>query len=64
MGYRGELDVLLLNTDREEACALRAGDRIAQLVAAPCAAAEPVELELLSSGPGTVAASPPAVPWV
>jgi len=31
-GYRGELQVLLLNTDREEACTLQAGDRIAQLV--------------------------------
>ena len=39
--------MLLLNTDREEACELRAGDRIAQLVV-PCAPAEPVELELLS----------------
>ena len=47
-GYRGELEVLLLNTDREEACELRAGDRIAQLVVVPCAPAEPVELELLS----------------
>jgi len=31
-GYRGELRVLLLNTDREQAFALAAGDRIAQLV--------------------------------
>ena len=31
-GYRGELRVLLLNTDRTEAVALQAGDRIAQLV--------------------------------
>jgi len=31
-GYRGELRVLLLNTDRNEAVSLRAGDRIAQLV--------------------------------
>jgi dUTP pyrophosphatase len=44
----GELEVLLLNTDREEACELRAGDRIAQLVVDPCAPAEPVELELVS----------------
>ena len=34
VGYRGELEVLLLNTDREEACELRAGDRVAQLVVA------------------------------
>jgi dUTP pyrophosphatase len=31
-GYRGELRVLLLNTDRAAACRLAAGDRIAQLV--------------------------------
>jgi dUTP pyrophosphatase len=31
-GYRGELQVLLLNTDLEESCTLQAGDRIAQLV--------------------------------
>ncbi|WP_370552376.1 MULTISPECIES: dUTP diphosphatase [unclassified Conexibacter] len=31
-GYRGELRVLLLNTDRDEPCEIAAGDRIAQLV--------------------------------
>jgi dUTP pyrophosphatase len=31
-GYRGELRVLLLNTDQTAACELVAGDRIAQLV--------------------------------
>lgn len=31
-GYRGELRVLLLNTDREEPFAVAPGDRIAQLV--------------------------------
>ncbi len=31
-GYRGEVRVLLLNTDRREPFALSAGDRIAQLV--------------------------------
>jgi dUTP pyrophosphatase len=31
-GYRGELRVLLLNTDLSEAFAVEAGDRIAQLV--------------------------------
>lgn len=31
-GYRGELRVLLLNTDRETPCEIAAGDRIAQLV--------------------------------
>jgi len=31
-GYRGEIRVLLLNTDRETPCEIAAGDRIAQLV--------------------------------
>jgi dUTP pyrophosphatase len=31
-GYRGEVRVLLLNTDREEPFAVQSGDRIAQLV--------------------------------
>jgi dUTP pyrophosphatase len=31
-GYRGEVRVLLLNTDRRDSCELHAGDRIAQLV--------------------------------
>lgn len=31
-GYRGEIAVLLLNTDRERAVRLRRGDRVAQLV--------------------------------
>lgn len=31
-GYRGEIKVLLVNTDRQEAVTLRRGDRIAQLV--------------------------------
>lgn len=31
-GYRGEVHVLLLNTDREQPFAVAAGDRIAQLV--------------------------------
>ena len=31
-GYRGELQILVLNTDRRETCTLEAGDRIAQLV--------------------------------
>ncbi len=34
-GYRGELRVLLLNTDRGEAIELAAGDRIAQLLVTP-----------------------------
>jgi dUTP diphosphatase len=31
-GYRGEIQVLLLNTDRETAVEIAAGDRVAQLV--------------------------------
>ncbi|WP_018500165.1 dUTP diphosphatase [Parafrankia discariae] len=31
-GYRGEVKVILINTDRSEAIALRRGDRVAQLV--------------------------------
>jgi dUTP pyrophosphatase len=41
-GYRGELRVLLLNTDRSEPFEVRAGDRIAQLV---LVAVETPELE-------------------
>ena len=34
-GYRGEIKVTLLNTDRERAFRVEAGDRIAQLIVAP-----------------------------
>jgi dUTP pyrophosphatase len=47
-GYRGELRVLLLNTDRAEPYAIEAGDRIAQLVVVPLAAVEPRELASLA----------------
>jgi dUTP pyrophosphatase len=42
-GYRGEIRVLLLNTDREEPFAIAPGDRIAQLLVVPFALLEPVE---------------------
>ena len=42
-GYRGEVRVLLLNTDPAEVFRIEAGDRIAQLVLVPVATAEPVE---------------------
>jgi dUTP pyrophosphatase len=42
-GYRGEIRVLLLNTDRSEPFEIDSGDRIAQLLLVPFAAAEPVE---------------------
>jgi dUTP pyrophosphatase len=47
-GYRGEIRVLLLNTDPANTFRVEAGDRIAQLVVAPIALAEPVEVESLS----------------
>jgi dUTP pyrophosphatase len=48
-GYRGEVRVLLLNTDRGEAFTIEPGDRIAQLLVTPFATVEPVELEALSA---------------
>jgi dUTP pyrophosphatase len=47
-GYRGELQVLLLNTDREQPCTLDAGDRIAQLVLVAVATPAVVEVGELS----------------
>jgi dUTP pyrophosphatase len=43
-GYRGEVRVLLLNTDPAETVRIEAGARIAQLVVTPIALAEPVEV--------------------
>jgi dUTP pyrophosphatase len=37
-GYRGEISVVLLNTDKESDVTLEAGDRIAQLVVLPVTA--------------------------
>ncbi|CAN5461617.1 dUTP diphosphatase [soil metagenome] len=48
-GYRGELKVLLLNTDREAPFSLAAGDRIAQLVVVPVAAPDIVEVADLAA---------------
>lgn len=42
-GYRGELRVLLLNTDPADTFRVETGDRIAQLVLTPIATPEPVE---------------------
>ena len=47
-GYRGEIRVLLLNTDPAETVRIEAGARIAQLVVTPVAIAEPVEAAELS----------------
>jgi dUTP pyrophosphatase len=53
-GYRGELRVLLLNTDRAETFQAPAGARIAQLVIVAVAPAQPVEAaELSGSQRGT-----------
>jgi dUTP pyrophosphatase len=47
-GYRGEVRVLLLNTDPAETVRIEAGARIAQLMVTPVAIAEPVEVTELS----------------
>jgi dUTP pyrophosphatase len=48
-GYRGELRVLLLNTDREAPFEIGPGDRIAQLVVVAVADPVPVEAGELSA---------------
>jgi dUTP pyrophosphatase len=48
-GYRGEVRVLLLNTDKHDAFHIQAGDRIAQLVIVEIADAEPVEVGELAA---------------
>ena len=47
-GYRGEVRVLLLNTDRSESFAISAGDRIAQLVITRIEAPDIVEVQELA----------------
>jgi dUTP pyrophosphatase len=47
-GFRGELRVLLLNTDPAETFKVEPGERIAQLVVTPIATPEPVEASELS----------------
>jgi len=47
-GYRGEVSVLLLNTDPAEVFRIEPGDRIAQLVIVPIAPVEPIEAEALA----------------
>jgi dUTP pyrophosphatase len=48
-GYRGEVRVLLLNTDRTQTFALAAGDRIAQLVVIRAEAPDVVEMTELAA---------------
>lgn len=53
-GYRGEIKVCLLNTDKENSFSVQAGDRIAQLVIMPVTRAEFVPVaELPESVRGT-----------
>ena len=47
-GYRGEVRVLLLNTDRDDAFEIAEGDRIAQLLVVPFAPLDPVEAQSLA----------------
>jgi dUTP pyrophosphatase len=47
-GYRGEIRILLLNTDRDAGFEVRPGDRIAQLLLVPFAIAEPLEAQELA----------------
>lgn len=46
-GYRGEVRVLLFNTDPAETFRVEPGDRIAQLLVTPVGLPEPVEAEAL-----------------
>jgi dUTP pyrophosphatase len=47
-GYRGELRVLLLNTDPADIFRVAPGDRIAQLLISPIVLAQPVESATLA----------------
>ena len=47
-GYRGEVRVLLVNTDRSTPYRIEPGDRVAQLVVVPVATALPVLAERLA----------------
>jgi dUTP pyrophosphatase len=61
-GYRGEIRVLLLNTDRGQVFEIEPGDRIAQLLLTPFADAEAVEAVELAAGGGVGGAAPGASP--
>jgi dUTP pyrophosphatase len=53
-GYRGEIRIILLNTDREEAFPVHAGDRVAQLLFLPLCDVSlrpAVELDTTQRGP-------------
>jgi len=46
-GYRGEVRILLINTDRQQSFEIEPGDRIAQLVVAPVSRLRLVEVDTL-----------------
>ena len=48
-GYRGEIRVLLLNTDQTSEYRCAPGDRIAQLLLVPIATATPIQADALDS---------------
>ena len=48
-GYRGELKVILLNTDRKDTFVVEPGMRVAQLVVLPIGRFEPAEVDELDS---------------
>ena len=50
-GYRGEVRVVLLNTDRDEPFTVRRGDRIAQLVVQPVTRVRFLDVEELPPTP-------------
>ena len=52
-GYRGEVRIILLNTDRNTDFQVKPGDRIAQLLLVPTASASPMQADTLDeSGRG------------
>ena len=48
-GYRGEISVILLNTDNKESFDIAIGDRIAQMMIVPFANAELIESDTLDT---------------
>lgn len=46
-GYRGEVHLLLYNSDLQQTFSIASGDRIGQLLVVPCAAVEPAVVDEL-----------------
>jgi dUTP pyrophosphatase len=57
-GYRGEVRVLLLNTDRARPFEVHPGDRIAQLLVTPFVEADAVEVAALTDPAASVRVAP------